>query len=77
MRLLRRALRFTMATTNTCPGRPGRLSGLSVFLRLYVNRFSIAVLYERAGRLTAKNGDFRPGQCRRSAAASRSRPART
>ena len=27
-----------------------------------VNRFSVAVLYRRAGRLTAKNGGFRPGQ---------------
>jgi hypothetical protein len=28
-----------------------------------MNRFSMARLYGRAGRLTAKNGGFRPGQC--------------
>ena len=28
----------------------------------YVHRFSMALLYGRAGRLTAKNGGFRPGQ---------------
>jgi hypothetical protein len=29
----------------------------------YVNWFSMALLYGRAGRLTAKIGGFRPGQC--------------
>ena len=28
----------------------------------YVNRFSMALLYGPAGRVTAKNGVFRPGQ---------------
>jgi hypothetical protein len=41
-----------------CPGRWGRLSTLSVFL--YKSVFYGA--FGRAGRLTAKNGDFRPGQ---------------
>jgi hypothetical protein len=43
------------------PGRPGRLRTLSA-LSAYVIRFSMALLYERAGCLTAKTGDFRPGQ---------------
>ena len=31
----------------------------------YLNRFSMALLYRRTGRLTAKtNGGFRPGQWR-------------
>jgi hypothetical protein len=30
-----------------------------------INRVSMALLYGRAGRLTAKNGGFRPGQTRR------------
>jgi hypothetical protein len=29
-----------------------------------VNQFSMALLYGRAGRLTAQNGGFRPGQLR-------------
>ena len=28
----------------------------------YVNRFCVALWYGRAGRLTAENGGFRPGQ---------------
>jgi hypothetical protein len=31
-----------------------------------VNRFYMALLYGRAGHLTANNGGFRPGQWRRS-----------
>jgi hypothetical protein len=43
-----------------CPGRRGRLTPLAF---PYVNRFCMALLYGRAGRLTAKTGGFRPGQC--------------
>jgi hypothetical protein len=39
---------------------PGRLSALSVF---HSYRFCMVLLYGRAGRLTAQNGGFRPGQC--------------
>jgi hypothetical protein len=34
----------------------------------YVNRFCMALLYRRAGRLSAKNVGFRPGQCQLGAA---------
>jgi hypothetical protein len=40
--------------------RPGRLSGVGVFH--VANRFCMALLYERAGRFTAKRGGFRPEQ---------------
>ena len=42
------------------PGPPGPVGDLSVS---YLNRFCMALLYGRAGRLTAKNGGFRRGQC--------------
>jgi hypothetical protein len=42
-----------------CPGRPGRLSGLSVF---HIKTVCMRLLYGRAGCLTTKNGGFRPGQ---------------
>jgi hypothetical protein len=49
----------TAADYATVRTRPGRLSALSVPHR---NRFFMALLYGRAGRPTAKNGGFRPGQ---------------
>jgi hypothetical protein len=49
------------------PGPPGRSSTLSVF-------HSKSVFYGRAGRLTATNGGFRPGQSRPSSGAAGSRP---
>jgi hypothetical protein len=45
------------------PGRPGAVKRPSRFP--YVNRFCMELLYGRAGRLTTKNGGFRPGQRRR------------
>jgi hypothetical protein len=39
--------------------RPGRLRP---FASPTVNQFCVALLYGHAGRLTARNGDFRPGQ---------------
>ena len=39
--------------------RPGRLSVLSV---LHSKSVCVALLYGRAGRSTARNGGFRPGQ---------------
>ena len=44
--------------TLNCPGLPGRLNALSVCI---ANRFSLALLYGRAGCLTARNGGFRAG----------------
>jgi hypothetical protein len=44
-----------------CPGPPGRLSALSVSL---CKPFFYGASVWRAGRLAAKNGGFRPGQCR-------------
>jgi hypothetical protein len=41
--------------------RPRRLS-VSILVFPAVNRFCMALLYGRAGRLTAKTGGFRPGQ---------------
>ena len=41
----------------------------------YVNRFSMALMYGRTGRLTAKNGGFRPGQTREKLELSRQRAA--
>ena len=38
---------------------PGRLSAIAFSC---VNRFCMGFLYGRAGRLTAENGGFRPGQ---------------
>ena len=44
-----------------CPGRPGGgVYGALAFST--VNQFSMAILYGCAGRLTAKNAGFRPGQ---------------
>ena len=45
----------------TVRARPGRLSALAAFS--YENPFCMGLLYGRAGRLTAKNGGFRRGQC--------------
>ena len=42
------------------PGRPGAVKRPSRFP--YENPFCMGLLYGRAGRLTAKNGGFRPGQ---------------
>jgi hypothetical protein len=50
------------STLVECPGRWGWLSAISIS---YVNRFSMALLYGRAGHLNTKNGGFRPGQLRR------------
>jgi hypothetical protein len=44
-----------------CPGPAGRLAPLAFS---YVNRFSMVLLYGRAGRLNTKNAGFRPGQWR-------------
>jgi hypothetical protein len=44
-----------------CPGPPGRLSALSVSL---CKPFFYGASVWCAGRLAAKNGGFRPGQCR-------------
>ena len=41
------------------PGPPGASHAPSTFST--VNRFCVAVLYWRAGRLAAENGEFRPG----------------
>jgi predicted outer membrane repeat protein len=46
----------------TVRAHPRRLSALSVPI---LNRFSMTLLYGRAGRLIAKNGGFRPGQVKR------------
>jgi hypothetical protein len=44
----------------TCPRRPpGRLSAIRVS---YVDRLCVGLFYGRAGRLTAENDGFRPGQ---------------
>jgi hypothetical protein len=52
-------------------GRPGAVKRPWRFS--YVNRFSMALLYGRAGRLTAENGGFRPGQwCSRARSRARS-----
>jgi hypothetical protein len=40
--------------------RPGQLSALTPLAFPTVNRFCTALLYGRAGRLTAPNGGFRP-----------------
>jgi hypothetical protein len=42
-----------------CPGPPGHVSALSVF---HSKSICMGLLYGRAGRLTAENGGFRPGQ---------------
>jgi hypothetical protein len=56
-----------------CPGRPGRLSALSVFHRKSI--LYGAFEYGRAGRLTVLFGGFRPGQASRGpTAATATRP---
>jgi hypothetical protein len=49
------------SSAHTVRARPGRLSALSVPQRS-ANPFCMGLLCGRAGRLTAKNGGFRPGQ---------------
>jgi hypothetical protein len=54
-----RAATMVGAYSRTVRARTKRLSALSIPI---VDRFCVAFLYGRAGRLIAKNGGVRPGQ---------------
>ena len=61
MQLVVWSLRLQLYQIQYCPGPPRGVQAPSALSD--VNRFSMVLLHGRAGRLTAKNGGFRPGQC--------------